>query len=133
MTDTKSMNESELRTIVLSQSEAIIRLIRQLQTSEIQKKPLDDKDTSEHRLDAFRYMTLTMDAKRSSKDWTPLSECASPASGKRVLVKLANNHVAIATCYFAGIYKGISMRAWKNDSGCALEDDDVKFWKELDE
>lgn len=131
MTDTKSMNESELRAIVLSQSEAIIRLIRQLQTSEVQKRPLDDKDISDHRLDAFRYMTLTMDTEISSNNWILFSVCASPASGKRVLVKLANNHVTIATYLFAGMYAGVCMRAWKDDNGNAIEN--VKWWKELEE
>ena len=61
------------------------------------------------------------------KDWIPFGGSSAPASGARVLVKMENDYIVIATYY----YDGISSR-WKNDSGNEIGKG-VKCWKGLEE
>ena len=115
MTDIKSMNEQELRHIVLSQSETIIKLINQLEAqetiSEIQRMALEDFPG--------RYQHMG----RRGSNWIPFGAGQAPPDSLRVLVKFATGYIVIATYFYRGI--------WKNDSG--QEIDKPMYWKGLEE
>ena len=113
MTDIESMNDKELREIVLSQSNAICRLIRQLEAqetiSEIQKMAMLDYERR---------------AGRKGSNWIPFGAGQAPPDRfLRVLVKFATGYIVIATYYYRGI--------WKNDSGQVI--DRPMYWKGLEE
>ncbi len=61
------------------------------------------------------------------KNWISFSGSFAPANGTRVLVKLENDYVVIATYYSDGISSH-----WKNDSGNEIGKC-VKCWKGLEE
>ena len=128
MTYIASMNEQELRSIVLSQSEAIIRLINQLEAqetiSEIQGMKIQDDASAAHKLDAWRYCTSEFLGRK--RGWKYFSGVSAPLPGLRVLVKFHNGDISIATYYSDGVSS-----TWKNDRGQVT--DRPMYWKGLEE
>lgn len=62
----------------------------------------------------------------SKKAWIPNSNLSRPASGKRVLVQLANDWICHATYYLV-----CERQIWKDDAGQELMS--VVRWKEIEE
>ena len=138
MTDIKSMDEQALRKIVLSQSEAIIRLINQLEAqetiSEIQKMVLDDANVF-HRFDAARYVSEGVAVRTKKGNWIPYKPSwGAPACNSRQIVKLNNGWVCCATySYNKNHLEKDPCWQWKNDSGEWIDPDAVIYWKGLEE
>lgn len=138
MTDIKSMNESELRNIVLSQSEAIVKLIKQLEAQEtiadIQKMALDDASMF-HRFDASRYVLEGVATRTKKGNWIPYKPSwAAPACNSRQIVKLNNGWVTCATYLYNKDHEEKDpCWQWKDDRGQWLDTDVVVYWKGLEE
>jgi len=108
MSDIASKNEQELREIVISQSEAIVKLINQLEAQET--------------IAEIQQMGLSSIGRKGG-NWIPFGAGHAPPYGLRVLVKFATGYIVIATYFYSGI--------WKNDSGQATSK--PMYWKGLEE
>ena len=127
MTDIESMNDKELREIVLSQSNAICRLIRQLEAqetiSQIQKMAM---------LDYERRATTPV----VKNIWKHFAHGrGAPYTTKRYIVKLATGWICCAAYTYKADQKsdGKSCWQWQNDNGSWINEENVIYWKELEE